>query len=92
MTEMKLPTPANDNLPSGSIAQEQASAKGGVLTIITWLAEPTKKVLEMLGFWVDTRHPSVILEEKQKRAQAMNVLTAANDNVEIKDEITQEAA
>jgi hypothetical protein len=35
MTEMKFPNPVNDNQSPQSIAQEQASAKGGVLTIIT---------------------------------------------------------
>ena len=39
MTEMKLPTPANDNQSPQSIAQEQVSAKGGVLSVILGLGK-----------------------------------------------------
>lgn len=75
MTEMKFPTPVNNDSSPQSIAQEQATTQWGVLSILSGLSALTKSVLEKLWFLVDLRHPSVMLEEKESLAKAMKVLT-----------------
>lgn len=89
MTETKIPHWVNDNI--SPFEREQASTKGGVLSVLWGISEPTLKVLRMLGIVPDPRHPDIILEELEAKRKAGEILLhAANDNVW--EEREQEAA